>query len=311
MARRNHLDDFTRGRMIGKLEEGRTVTSVAAEFGINKRVSFRALGKRSKPQRPTTVSKRHCSATGRQVSWFTVTRRLHKGGLFARRPERCLPLKVDHRRHRLQWCREHKNWTTDQWSHVLFTDESRFSTRSDSQRVLNRREIGTRFYTSNNKERHHYGGPGVLVWGGIMLNRQTELHIFDRGSVIGDRYCEEVLLPHVCLFRGAIGPDFTFMDDNARPHQSLAVEELLESEDITRMDCPAYSPDLNPIEHVWDALARRIAARLNHPENTQQLKQMLIEEWVLLPQEMLHQLVLSMRRRCEATIAVRGGHIPY
>ncbi|GFX31043.1 transposable element Tc1 transposase [Trichonephila clavipes] len=101
------------------------------------------------------------------------------------------------------------------------------------------------------------------------------------------------------------------MDDNARPHRTLAVEELLESEDITRMDWPAYSPDLNPIEHVWDALGRRIAARLHHPKNTQQLKQMLIEELVLLPQEMLHQLVLSMRRRCEATIAVRGGDIPY
>ncbi|GFW81936.1 transposable element Tcb2 transposase [Trichonephila clavipes] len=72
------------------------------------------------------------------------------------------------------------------------------------------------------------------------------------------------------------------------------------------MDCPAYSPDLNPIEHVWGALGRRIAARLHHPENTQQFKQMLIEEWVLLPQEMLH-LVLSMWRRCEVTIAVRGG----
>ncbi|GFX32122.1 RNase H domain-containing protein [Trichonephila clavipes] len=63
------------------------------------------------------------------------------------------------------------------------------------------------------------------------------------------------------------------------------------------MDWPAYSPDLNPIEHVWDALGRRIAACLHHPENTHQLKQMLIEEWALLPQEMLHQLVLSMRRR--------------
>ncbi|GFU78925.1 transposable element Tcb2 transposase [Trichonephila clavipes] len=73
------------------------------------------------------------------------------------------------------------------------------------------------------------------------------------------------------------------------------------------MDWPAYSSDLNPIEHVWDALGRRIAACLHHPENTQQLKQMLIEEWALLPQEMLHQLVLSMRKRCEATIAVRGG----
>ncbi|GFV82193.1 transposable element Tcb2 transposase [Trichonephila clavipes] len=53
------------------------------------------------------------------------------------------------------------------------------------------------------------------------------------------------------------------------------------------------------------------STRLHHPENTQQLKQMLIEEWALLPQEMLHQLILSMRRRCEATIAVRGGHMPY
>ncbi|KFM67707.1 Transposable element Tc3 transposase, partial [Stegodyphus mimosarum] len=126
-----------------------------------------------------------------------------------------------------------------------------------------------------------------------MLNGRTELHVFDRGSVTGDRYCEELLLPHVRLFRGAIGPDLIFMDDNARPHRTLAVEELLEREDITRMDWPAYSPYLNPIEHVWDALGIRIAARLHPPQNTQQLKQMLIEEWALLPQEMLHQLVLT------------------
>ncbi|GFX89319.1 transposable element Tcb2 transposase [Trichonephila clavipes] len=66
----------------------------------------------------------------------------------------------------------------------------------------------------------------------------------------------------------AIGRDFIYMDANARSHRTLAVEELLESEDITRMDWPAYSPDLNIIEHVWDALGRRIAARLHHPENT-------------------------------------------
>ncbi|KFM62638.1 Transposable element Tc1 transposase, partial [Stegodyphus mimosarum] len=125
-----------------------------------------------------------------------------------------------------------------------------------------------------------------------MLNGRIELHVSDRVSVTGDCYCEEVLLPHVRLFRGAIGPDLIFMDDNARPHRILVVEELLESEDITRMDWPAYSPNLNPIEHVWDALGKRIAARLHPPENTQQLKQMQIEEWALLPEEMLHQLVL-------------------
>ncbi|GFV61872.1 DDE_3 domain-containing protein [Trichonephila clavipes] len=59
----------------------------------------------------------------------------------------------------------------------------------------------------------------------------------------------------------AMGAEFLFMDDNARTHRASIVDECLQSEDISRMDWPAYSPDLNPIEHVWDMLGRRIAAR--------------------------------------------------
>ncbi|GBM01683.1 hypothetical protein AVEN_271935-1 [Araneus ventricosus] len=62
-----------------------------------------------------------------------------------------------------------------------------------------------------------------------------------------------------------MGAEFLFMDDNASPHRANIVHECLQSEDITRMDWPAYSPDLNPIEHVWDMLDRRIAARQPPP----------------------------------------------
>ncbi|GFW99673.1 transposable element Tcb2 transposase [Trichonephila clavipes] len=58
---------------------------------------------------------------------------LHKGGLFTRHPERCVPLEVGYWWHRLEWCKEHKNWTSHHWSRVLYTDGSCFSATSDSQ----------------------------------------------------------------------------------------------------------------------------------------------------------------------------------
>ncbi|GFT47879.1 transposable element Tcb2 transposase [Trichonephila clavipes] len=85
-------------------------------------------------------------------------------------------------------------------------DESRFNVTSYFQRPLIWRELGTRFHSSNITERDRYGGPGVIVWGGIMLNGRTELYVFDRGSVTGDGYCKELMLPRMRLFQGAIGP---------------------------------------------------------------------------------------------------------
>ncbi|GFX24983.1 hypothetical protein TNCV_1279191 [Trichonephila clavipes] len=58
------------------------------------------------------------------------------------------------------------------------------------------------------------------------------------------------------------------MDDNAPCHRTVAAEQLLESEDIERLDWLARSPDLNPIEHVWDFLGRRLAFYVNFTRRT-------------------------------------------
>ncbi|GFV18234.1 transposable element Tcb2 transposase [Trichonephila clavipes] len=237
--------------------------------------------------------------------------RLHGGGLFARRTVRCVPLTPAHRKWRSLWCREHRNWRDNEWGRVLFTDESRFSLSSDSHHILIWRERGSRNHPSNIIERDRYGGRGALVWGGIMLGSRTDLHIFDAGSVNGTRYCNEILLPYVRLFRGAMGLQFLFMDDNAPCHRTVAAEQLLESEDIECMDWPARYPDLNPIEHVWDFLGRRLAARTLPPVTIRELRLVLQDEWAAMPQQLIDTLILSMGRRCETCLAVRGDHIPY
>ncbi|GFU08049.1 transposable element Tcb1 transposase [Trichonephila clavipes] len=189
---RRHLDAFTRGRIIGKLEEGRSVTSVAAEFGIAHSIVSR-LWKLFQ----TTGTAIRGFSSGRPRGTTPADDRLHGGGLFARRPVRCVPLTPALRRRRSLRYREHRNWRDNECGGVLFTDESRFSLSSDSHRILIWRERGSHNHPSDIIERDRYGGRGVLVWGGIMLGSRTDLHIFDAGSVNGTCYCNEILLPYV------------------------------------------------------------------------------------------------------------------
>ena len=83
----------------------------------------------------------------------------------------------------------------------------------------------------------------------------------------GQRYIHEVLLPHVRLFRGAVGDNFVFMDGNATCHRTLAVQDCLDSEGIQRLVWPSRSPDLNLFENVLDALGRQVADRNYPPTN--------------------------------------------
>ncbi|GFY07803.1 transposable element Tcb1 transposase [Trichonephila clavipes] len=210
-----------------------------------------------KKQAAGEIARHTTQATRRPISHFTVARRLHGGGLFARRPVRCVPLTSAHRRRRSLWCREHWNWRDNEWGRVLFTDESRFSLSSDSHRIL--------------------------IW------REREAAIIPRtslkGTVNGTRYCNEILLPYVRLFRGAMGLQFLFMDDNAPCHRTVASEQLLES--------------------------RRLAARTLPPVTIRELRLALQDEWAAMPQQVIDTLILSMGRRCETCLAVREIISPY
>ncbi|GFW11674.1 transposable element Tcb2 transposase [Trichonephila clavipes] len=226
------------------------------------------LNQRAKRNRRATaqqVANQFLAASGKQISRKTVARCLRGGGLYACRPVVCVPLTRQHRTARLQWCREHHSWTEQDWACVLFSDESSFSLLSDCRRQLIWRESGTAYRPENIQEKDRYPTCRIMVWAGIMINGRTCLLVVANGTMTGKRYIDEVLLPHVSLFRGAVGDKFVFMDDNATCHRTLAVQDCLDREGIQRLLWPARSPDQNPIENVWDALG--IAGR-NYPRQT-------------------------------------------
>ncbi|GFW22207.1 transposable element Tcb2 transposase [Trichonephila clavipes] len=146
---------------------------------------------------------------------------------------------------------------------------------------------------------------------GISLGGHTDLHVFHGGTVTGLRYRDEILDPYVHPYAAAIGNDFILMDDNARPHRAGIVEEYLEDHGLERMEWPARSPDLNPIEHLWDYLGREVAALNPPPRSLHELKQGLLCVWSSLPIPVSDNLINSMGNRCRQCIQVRGGHIPY
>ncbi|GFS90115.1 HTH_Tnp_Tc3_2 domain-containing protein [Trichonephila clavipes] len=217
LSSRHHIDDFMRGRIIGRIEEGRKITDVARAFGIAHSVvsrlwkSFKTTGmcsrrhgevvlevrrlqktdissyqqKRNRRTTAQQVGNQFLAASGKQISRKTVGRRLTGGGLYARRPVVCVPLTRQYRTARLQWCREHHNWTELDWACVLFSDESRFSLSSDCRLQLIWRESGTAYRPENIQEKDRYPTCSIMVWAGIMINSRTLLHVVANGTMTG------------------------------------------------------------------------------------------------------------------------------
>ena len=241
------------------------------------------------------------------ISSQTVLRRLASFGLKARRPAKRSGLTNQHKARRLAWATTHRRWTLQQWENVVFSDESPFSLeRHDSRERVYRRR-GERYFdccvsTANQKQ-------NVMVWGAISATRKSPLVII-RGRLTAQKYIDDilqpVLLPFMNQHRNGI-----YQQDGATPHTAGVTNLFLAQNNVRVLPWTALSPDMNPIEHVWDILGRAIKAMNPAPRTVQELEAALIDKWENIPQRDLRTLCLSMRRRCTSLIAARGSHTRY
>ena len=151
---------------------------------------------------------------------------------------------------------------------------------------------------------------GVLLYGrgGIMCRRKTNL-IVSQGNLIAQGYIDEILQPEAVHFLQRHEPAI-LMHGNARPHVARICRQFLNRNNVNVLPWPAVSPDMNPIEHMWDYLGRKVRAS-GKVHNLRDLVNALIQEWNNIPNVVIRPYVRSMRGRFAACIKSRGGHIRY
>ena len=150
-----------------------------------------------------------------------------------------------------------------------------------------------------------------MVWEGICMEGRTDLYWLENGSLTAIRYQDEILEPVVRPYAGAVDPGFLLMHDNAWPYVARVCRQYLEDEGIDTTEWPPRSPDLNPIELLWDIMFQSIRRCQVAPQTLQELRDALIQIWEDIPQDTIRRLIRSRLRRCQACIQACGDYTRY
>ena len=102
-----------------------------------------------------------------------------------------------------------------------------------------------------------------------------------------------------------------FQQDNASIHVANSTLRWFEANEVTVLDWPSRSPDLNPIENLWGWLVRYVYRNGHQFRDTQELQFAIEESWAAVPQKLLESLIDSMQNRLKAVILARGGSTRY
>ena len=247
---------------------------------------------------------------GVQACSRTLTRAFAKEGYYRRIAAKKPMLTDKHKVDRLAWAHAHKQWDFSDWCRVNWTDESSFTTGGFGDTRVTRK-AGEKFLDDCLLPKYR-GYSAAMIHGNISGLRKGPLLVFDKtwGTITGALYQEKVT-PHIYAFleeiEQAVGEGRAIlMEDNASVHKAGVVKRSHTEHGVYRMEWPANSPDLNPIENVWRLMKYRVGKYF--PKTTEEVRQRAQEEWESMEVEDFVKYIASMPDRCAAVIEAKGGH---
>ncbi len=289
---------------------GRPLLSTTRQDRVLKRIVRGSPDKRRKTR--SEIAHEWRSATGINASPWTISGRLKKLGFKSRVAAKKPFTSPANIAQRVLWCKEHRGWTLEQWETVLWSDETSVQLHpTRPKRVWRTKNERLQPDCQNPTIKH--GGGSIQVWGCFSASGIGGLHLIEG---IMDRHVyrdilEDSMLPILRESGASI-----FQQDNSRVHTAKLCTEFLSSCEAVKevMDWPSQSPDLNPIEHVWDHVKRQLNAEnlsRGYPANREELWERISRVWVALEPDYFRGLVHSMPRRIAAVIKNRGHPTRY
>lgn len=214
-----------------------------------------------------------------------------------------------HMEKRTRWAEDHKHWVFDSWRWVDWTDEAKIYLGGFGE-VWITRTAEEKYHTSCLVPKFRQKA-GLMIHGSISGHSKGPLTIFDVNEKISAQIYSARVLPgihdHIRTMEQELGHrKGILMEDNASIHTAKYTRAWHAYYGFNKMEWPANSPDLNPIENVWRILKYRVGRRF--PQTVDELRQYVTEEWdKLSPQDYL-KYIEEMPERCKAVIAAKGGH---
>ena len=258
---------------------------------------------------PKEVQKMVKEKFGVSLSLSRIRLRLQLAGLHGCVCVRKPLLTMVNKLKRLHWAYLHRNWTIAQWKQVLWSDEKKFELFNSKRRTYCRRRKGEALREDTVQATVKHGGGSAMFWGcfgGLGMGDIFQVH----GIMKKEEY-HSILVRHAIpsgnrLFGGV----WMFQQDNDPKHTSnlcrTYLDRKVQAGQITHMIWPPQSPDLSPIELLWEEVDRQVQAK--RPTSLEKLVAIVKETWNEISEDVLEKLLHRMPLLCQAVIDAEGGY---